>query len=142
MKPKKVANFVQGEVLGRITTEGLEAELPVSAEALGELLDLLQADTIHQQAAKKVLGLMVDEGQGAKALVEREGLAQTTDVGAIEESVRTVLEANPKQVEQYRAGKTAVLGFFVGQVMKASKGKANPKAVKEAAARLLGEPTE
>ncbi len=139
MSAKKVANFVQSEVLGHITTDGLDAELPVPAEALAELLDLLDADTIHGQAAKKVLGLMVDEGLGAKALVEREGLAQETDEGAIEASVRAVLEAHPGQVAQYRDGKTKMIGFFVGQVMKASKGKANPKAVKTIAERLLGE---
>lgn len=142
MKPKKVANFVQSEVLGRIVTDGLRAEPPVPAEALAELLDLLDGDTIHAQAAKKVLGLMVDEGLGAKALVEREGLAQENDDGAIEASVRAVLDAHPAQVADYRGGKTKMLGFFVGQVMKASRGKANPKAVRATVERLLGEPEE
>ncbi len=140
MKAKKVANFVQSDVLGHIRTGGLAAEPPVSAEALGELLNLLDDDTIHAQAAKKVLGLMAEEGLAAKAIVEREGLAQETDEGAIEASVRAVLDAHPDQVAQYRAGKTKMIGFFVGQVMKASQGKANPKAVKLAAERLLGEP--
>jgi len=140
MRAKKVANFVQSDVLGHVTTDGLEASPPVPAEALGELLNLLAADTIHAQAAKQVLGLMAEEGIGAKALVEREGLAQETDAGAIEASVRAVLDAHPDQVAQYREGKTKMIGFFVGQVMKTSKGKANPKAVKEAAERLLNEP--
>ncbi|MBO6939579.1 MAG: Asp-tRNA(Asn)/Glu-tRNA(Gln) amidotransferase subunit GatB [Deltaproteobacteria bacterium] len=137
MSAKKVANFIQSEVLGHIATDGLDATLPVPADALAELLDLLDADTIHGQAAKKVFGLMVEEGLGAKALVQREGLAQETDEGAIEASVRAVLEAHPDQVAQYREGKTKMIGFFVGQVMKASKGKANPKAVKAIAERLL-----
>jgi len=137
MEPKKVANFVQGEVLGRIGTQGLEADVPVAPAALAGLLDLLAGDTIHGQAAKKVLGLMIDEGLDAATLVKREGLAQENDAEALEAQVRAVLDANPAQVTQFREGKTAVIGYFVGQVMKASRGKANPKTVKETLERLL-----
>ena len=138
MAPKKIANFVQSELLGRITTDGLEATPPVDAAALAELLDLLAADTIHAQAAKKVLSSMIEEGLRAEAIVERDGLAQADDAEALDALVRTVIDAHPAQLQQYRGGKTAVIGFFVGQVMKASRGKANPKAVKGTLERLLG----
>ena len=109
----------------------------LSPAALAGLLDLLAGDTIHGQAAKKVLGLMIDEGLDAATLVKREGLAQENDAEALEAQVRAVLDANPAQVTQFREGKTAVIGYFVGQVMKASRGKANPKTVKETLERLL-----
>jgi aspartyl-tRNA(Asn)/glutamyl-tRNA(Gln) amidotransferase subunit B len=81
---------------------------------------------------------MWETGEAPEAIVEREGLVQVTDTGAIEAAARDVIAKNPKQVEQYRGGKTQMFGFFVGQVMKAMQGKANPAAVNELLKRLLG----
>ena len=87
-----------------------------------------------------VIGVgLVETGTGAKVIIEQRGLAQVTDTGAIEEAVRHILEASPTQVAQYKDGKTNVIGYFVGQVMKATKGAANPKAVNEILRRLLDE---
>jgi aspartyl-tRNA(Asn)/glutamyl-tRNA(Gln) amidotransferase subunit B len=82
---------------------------------------------------------MVDTGKPPKLIIEEQGLAQVTDSGAIEEEVRRVIEANPSQVEQYKSGKESLIGYFVGQVMKATKGAANPKVVNETLRRILGE---
>ncbi|MEM1417613.1 MAG: Asp-tRNA(Asn)/Glu-tRNA(Gln) amidotransferase subunit GatB, partial [Myxococcota bacterium] len=129
---KKAANFVQAEVLRDVVQEGVDARFPVEAEALAELLALVEKGTINGKIAKTVLAKMRDEGERAEAIVTRDGLAQVADTGAIEALVREVVEAHPAQAQQYRDGKKAVLGFFVGQVMKRSKGKANPKLVNEA----------
>ncbi len=136
---KKVANFIQAEVLRHAATDGLSASFPVTAGAVAELLGCVEGGTINGKIAKKVFATMVESGRAPKAIIEEQGLKQVTDTGAIEEAVRAVLEANPKQVEQYKGGKTAVVGFFVGQVMKATKGAANPKVVNETLRRLLDE---
>ena len=137
---KRAANFVQAEILGHVEQAGLDARFPVPAAALAELLRLVERDVINGKIAKRVLSEMIESGEGAEAIVEREGLAQVTDAGAIEAAVRAAIDAHPAQVAQYRAGKTAVLGFFVGQVMKANRGAANPKQVNALLRELLGEP--
>lgn len=128
---KKVANFVMAEVLRDVTTDGLAASFPVSADALVALLALVEAGTINGKIAKDVLVRMRESGDDAAAIVEREGLAQVTDAGALESAVDAVIAASPNQLAQYRAGKTALVGYFVGQVMKATKGQANPAQVQE-----------
>ena len=137
---KKVGNFIQAEVLRHVSTDGLTATFPVGPGAVVELLAVVEDGTINGKIAKKVFAMMVDSGKSAQAIIDEEGLAQVTDAGAIEEEVHRVLEANPSQVEQYKGGKTGVLGFFVGQVMKATKGAANPKVVNETLKRLLDAP--
>jgi aspartyl-tRNA(Asn)/glutamyl-tRNA(Gln) amidotransferase subunit B len=82
---------------------------------------------------------MVETGRAPKAIIDEQGLAQVTDTGAIEDEVRRILDANPSQVGQYKEGKTTLIGYFVGQVMKATKGAANPKVVNEILRRLLDE---
>ena len=134
---KKVGNFVQAEVLRHVTTDGLEALFPVAPSAIAELLGCVEDGTINGKIAKKVFASMVETGTAPKAIIEAQGLAQVTDTGAIEEEVRRILEASPSQVTQYKEGKTNVIGYFVGQVMKATKGAANPKAVNEILRRLL-----
>ena len=136
---KKVGNFVQAEVLRHVATDGLEALFPVSPSAVAELLACVEDGTINGKIAKTVFASMVETGTGAKVIIEQRGLAQVTDTGAIEEAVRHILEASPTQVAQYKDGKTNVIGYFVGQVMKATKGAANPKAVNEILRRLLDE---
>ncbi len=136
---KKVANFVQSEVLGHVALDGLDATFPSSSERVAELLALVQDGTINNKIAKQVFAEMRASQKTARQIVEEQNLAQVTDVAAIEGEVRKVLDAHPQQVQQYRSGKTAVLGFFVGQVMKATRGAANPKAVNELLRAMLQE---
>jgi aspartyl-tRNA(Asn)/glutamyl-tRNA(Gln) amidotransferase subunit B len=128
---KKAANFIQGEVLRDVATDGLEAHFPVTAGQVAELLALVEDGTISGKMAKDVYARMAETGRGARRIVEAEGLSQVTDTSAIEAEVQKVLDANPGEVDKYREGKTSLLGFFVGQVMKATRGAANPKMVNE-----------
>ena len=113
------------------------ADSPVSASALGGLIDLISDQTISGKIAKQVFSKMIETGDAAAEIVEREGLKQVTDTGAIEKVVDEIIAANPEQVEQVKAqkaeghAKPKALGWFVGQVMRASGGKANPQAVNE-----------
>ena len=136
---KKVGNFVQAEVLRHVTTDGLEASFPVAPSSVAELLGCVEDGTINGKIAKKVFATMVESGRAPRAIIDEEGLAQLTDTGAIEDEVRRILEASPSQVAQYKGGKTNLIGYFVGQVMKATKGAANPKVVNEILTRLLDE---
>jgi aspartyl-tRNA(Asn)/glutamyl-tRNA(Gln) amidotransferase subunit B len=136
---KKAANFVQAEVLRHVTTDGLEASFPVPANSVAELLGSVEDGTINGKIAKKVFAEMVETGKAPQLVIDEQGLAQVTDTGAIEDEVRRVIDANPSQVEQYKGGKVSLIGYFVGQVMKATKGAANPKVVNETLRRLLDE---
>jgi aspartyl-tRNA(Asn)/glutamyl-tRNA(Gln) amidotransferase subunit B len=95
------------------------------------MVDLIESDVISGKIAKQVFDLMAETGKDPETIVEEEGLRQITDTGAIEASVDEVIAANPGEVEGYRGGKTKLMGFFVGQVMKATQGKANPQAVQK-----------
>lgn len=134
---KRSANFIQSEVMRYIKTEGLELSAPVAATQLAELIALVERGTISGKMAKDVFAQMAATGKVAKRIVEEKGLAQLSDAAAIEGEVTKLLQAFPEQVGQYRAGNKKVLGFFVGQVMKATKGAANPKMVNEALKKLL-----
>lgn len=134
---KRVGNFVQGEVLRFVSTEGLTAELPTTPVALAELLDLVEQGAISGKMAKGVFASMVDTGKSAQVLVDEQGLAQVSDAGELEAVVNGIIEANPGNVSAYRDGKTGLLGWFVGQVMKATKGAANPKLVNEILKKAL-----
>jgi aspartyl-tRNA(Asn)/glutamyl-tRNA(Gln) amidotransferase subunit B len=105
--------------------------------ALGKLLDLMADNTISGRLAKDVFEAMVESGDDPAAIVEAKGLRQVTDTSVIDSAVDSVLEANPELVAQYKAGKQKVFGAFVGQVMKAMKGKGNPGLVNEALKRKL-----
>jgi aspartyl-tRNA(Asn)/glutamyl-tRNA(Gln) amidotransferase subunit B len=134
--PKMVANWVMGELAGALKEAGKEIEeSPVSAENLGELVAMIGKKEISGKLAKEIFPKMFESGERAKTIAEREGLAQISDEGALAKIVDEVIAGNPKQVEQYRSGKHAVLGYLVGQVMKASRGQAAPDAVN----RLLQE---
>ncbi len=136
---RNAANWVMGDLAAALKADGKEiGESPVSAARLGELLMLVANGAISGKQAKEVFAKMFVSGESAGAIVEREGIRQISDSSAIERTVEEVLAANPKQVEQYRAGKTAVLGFLVGQIMKATRGQANPAAVNEILRRKLG----
>ena len=129
---KLAANWVIRDLFGALNKAGLSiADSPVGAAALGGLLDLIAAGTISGRIAKDVFQAMVETGKPAAAIVEERGLRQLTDTGAIEAVVDGILAGQADKVAEYRAGKTKMLGFFVGQVMKATRGKANPQAVND-----------
>ncbi|NMN06031.1 MULTISPECIES: Asp-tRNA(Asn)/Glu-tRNA(Gln) amidotransferase subunit GatB [unclassified Novosphingobium] len=136
---KQAANWLTSELFGALNKlgKGLE-DSPVSPEGAAELLALVGDGTISGSIAKQVLEKMLETGDGAAAIVEREGLKQTTDTGAIEAAVDAVLAANADKVEQYRGGKEALFGFFVGQTMKAMAGKGNPQLVNQVLKAKLG----
>ena len=137
--PRSAANWVMGDLAGALKAAGKEiGESPVSAAHLGELLALVAKGEISGKLAKDVFAKMFATGEPPAAIVEREGLKQISDTGALEKVVDEILAANPKQVEQYKGGKSTVLGFFVGQVMKATRGQANPAAVNEILKSRLG----
>jgi aspartyl-tRNA(Asn)/glutamyl-tRNA(Gln) amidotransferase subunit B len=128
--PKTAANWVMGDLLGALKGGDI-TESPVSAAKLGELVALMKKGEISGKLAKEIFPKMFSTGDSAAIIMEREGLKQISDSGALEKIIDEVLAANPKQVEQYRAGKTAVIGFLVGAVMKLSRGQANPAAVND-----------
>ena len=130
--PKVGANWVMSELGGVLNAQGLDiSDSPVSAQALGGLIQRIQDQTISGKIAKQVFEAMVAGEGDADGVIEAKGLKQITDTGEIERMIDEVVDANPGQVEQYRAGKDKVLGWFVGQVMKASRGKANPEQVNQ-----------
>ena len=133
---RAAANWVMGDLAAALKQAGKEiGESLVSAENLGALVGMIAAKKISGKLAKEIFPKMFETGDAPQAVIDREGLAQISDEGALRQIVGEVIAANPKQVEQYRGGKTAVLGFLVGQVMKASRGQADPEAVN----RLLKE---
>ncbi len=129
---KLAANWVMGDLSGALNRDGREiGDSPVSPQMLGGMLKRISDNTISGKIAKDVFEAMWNGEGDADAVIEAKGLQQVTDTGAIEAMIDEVIAANPGQVEQYRGGKDKLLGFFVGQVMKASKGKANPAQVNE-----------
>ena len=137
-EPKLVSNFIMGELLRELNQAGTAVEAsPVSPDRLVELLQLVHNGTISLKAAKEIFPELYAGEKSATQLVEEKGLQQVSDEGALEHMIQEVVDKNPAQVEQYRSGKDAVLGFFVGQVMKTSKGKANPQKVNELLKRAL-----
>jgi len=137
---KLSANWVMGELSGVLNKEGKEiSDSPVSPEMLGGMLQRISDGTISGKIAKQVFEAMWQGEGDADTVIENQGLKQITDSGAIEKIVREVLEANPKQIEQYKGGQQKVFGFFVGQVMKATQGKANPAEVNKILKQALGD---
>ncbi|HPQ95348.1 MAG TPA: Asp-tRNA(Asn)/Glu-tRNA(Gln) amidotransferase subunit GatB [Thiolinea sp.] len=129
---KLAANWVNGEVSNTLNARDLDmAQCPLSAEALVGLLTRIQDATISNKIARDVFAAMWAGEGSADAIIEQKGLKQITDTGAIEAMIDTIIANNPEQVAEYRAGKDKLFGFFVGQAMKASKGKANPAALNE-----------
>ncbi len=136
---KLSANWVMGDLLGALNKAGLDiTESPVTPQMLGGMLKRIQDNTISGKIAKDVFEAMWNGEGEADEIIEKRGLKQVTDTGAIEAMIDEVIAANPQQVEQYKAGKDKLMGFFVGQVMKASKGKANPAQVNELLKQKLG----
>ena len=135
---KLAANWVINEMFGRLNKEGLDIEQsPVSEKQLGAVLDLIASGAISGKIAKDLFEIVWSEGGDPAAIVEKRGMRQVTDTGAIETAVDAIIAGNPDKVEQVKA-KPSMLGWFVGQVMKASGGKANPQAVNEILKKKLG----
>ena len=129
---KAVANWIMGEITRSLNDSGTTIEAcPIRPGQLAELLNLIDIGTISGKIAKTVFDEMWQSGKAALAIVEEQGLVQVSDSGAIESIIDEIMAANAGQVDEYRSGKEKVFGFFVGQVMKASKGKANPSVVNE-----------
>jgi len=130
--PRGAANWIRSELLREIENAGISAAVcPVAPEALGALVRLIDEGTINGKQGKEVLAEMFGTGKSAAAIIEERGLVQVSDSGEIDDVIDEVMAASQAQLTQYRAGKEALFGYFVGQVMKASKGKANPKVVNE-----------
>jgi aspartyl-tRNA(Asn)/glutamyl-tRNA(Gln) amidotransferase subunit B len=135
---KLTANWVMGELSGALNRDDRDiTNSPVSAGALGSLLTRIEDSTISGKIAKQVFEAMWNGAGSADEIIEQQGLKQISDTSAIETIIKDVLDNNPKQLEQYRGGQEKLLGFFVGQVMKATQGKANPKQVNELLKKFL-----
>ena len=138
--PKTAVNFIMGEIAAYLKENHLEiTETKLTPENLAELISLIEKNTISNNIGKQILiEDMITNGEKASAIVERKGLSQISDEGAIKELVQKVVDAHPAEVEAYKNGKTNLLGFFVGQVMKETKGRANPKSVNEILRSIIG----
>jgi len=130
--PRRVANLVQSELMGRLKARGLEIEQsPISMKGVAMSADLAETNTISSKILKDLYEKAFASGEDFPQVYEREKPQQITDTAAIEKIIDEVIAANSRQAEQYRAGKTTVIGFFVGQVMKATQGQASPGVVNE-----------
>jgi aspartyl-tRNA(Asn)/glutamyl-tRNA(Gln) amidotransferase subunit B len=135
---KSAANWVVNELFGRLNKQGLEVSAsPVSAAQLGSIIDLIASNAISGKIAKDVFEIVWTEGGDPAGIVKQRGLEQVTDTGAIETAIDAVIAANPDKVAAVQA-KPAMLGWFVGQVMKSTGGKANPQAVNDLLKKKLG----
>lgn len=137
--PKVVANWIQGELFRIMRERDVELEqLPVSAERFAELLTLVEGGTLSQNTGKQVLEEMAASGASPDAIMAERGLQQISDESELERAVAEAIAANPQAVADYCAGKTQAMGFLTGQVMKATRGKANPGVVNDILTRQLG----
>jgi aspartyl-tRNA(Asn)/glutamyl-tRNA(Gln) amidotransferase subunit B len=129
---RATANWIRSELLRELEANGLSAsDSPVAAAELGALVRLIGEAKISGKQGKDVLVEMFKTGKSAAVIIEEQGLVQVSDTGEIDSLIESVIAANPDQLASYRSGKETLFGFFVGQVIKASKGKANPKIVNE-----------
>jgi len=127
---KQVSNWVMGALLGLLNTKGKTIEeSPVSSSNLARLLKLIDQNVISGKIAKTVFEEMAETGKSPEEIIREKDLVQVTDISAIEEMITKLIESCPKEVADYKAGKTKVLGFFIGRIMKETKGKANPEIV-------------
>jgi aspartyl-tRNA(Asn)/glutamyl-tRNA(Gln) amidotransferase subunit B len=135
---KQVANWIMGDIAAYLNAEKLTiTDIPRQPQALAELVALVEQNTISNKIGKDLLPELLTQGGSPKALVEKKGLTQISDAGAIEAVIDRVIAENPKELEQYRNGKTKLLGFFVGKVLKETSGRADPKLTNELLAQKL-----
>ncbi|MBO7258148.1 MAG: Asp-tRNA(Asn)/Glu-tRNA(Gln) amidotransferase GatCAB subunit B, partial [Alphaproteobacteria bacterium] len=138
--PKKVANWVMGDLFGYLNKNGLTvSNSPVSAKNLGALVGLIADGTISGKIAKEVFEIMAETGKEPAVIVEEKGLKQESDTGAIEKLIEEILSANQDKVAEIKAGKDKLKGWFVGQIMKASGGKVNPALANQLLDKKLAE---
>ena len=136
--PKTAVNFIMGEIAAYLKENHIEiTETKLTPENLAELISLIEKNTISNNIGKQIIIDMMKDGTKASKIVETKGLSQITDESAIKEIVKKIVDANPQQVEAYRNGKTNLLGFFVGQIMKETKGRANPQTVNKFVKEML-----
>jgi aspartyl-tRNA(Asn)/glutamyl-tRNA(Gln) amidotransferase subunit B len=136
--PKLTANWIMGDISAFLNNERKSiTEIPLTSESLAELIALIEDGTISNKIGKDILPELLTQGGSAKALVESKGLAQISDTGVLEAAIDEAIAENPKELEQYRGGKTKLLGFFVGQVMKKTSGQADPKLTNQLLAKKL-----
>ncbi len=129
---KIASNWIMGDVLKTINEQKIEiSEFPITSENLGKLINLITSNKISSKIAKDVFPIMLEEQKNPEQIVEEKGLSQITDTSAIESAIDNVIKNNPSQVEQFKSGKEKVIGFLVGQIMKETKGKANPQMVNQ-----------
>ncbi len=137
--PKSIANWIINELLGKLNEEGIDiTESPVKPEHIAQIVQLIDSGAISSKIAKQVFDQVFKTGKEPKQIVEEEGLKQVSDEGEIRRIVEEILSNHPEEVKRYREGNTKLMGFFVGQVMKATRGKANPKLVNKVLSELLG----
>lgn len=137
--PKTAVNFIMGEITAYLKEEHIEiTDTKLTPDNLAELISLIEKGTISNNIGKQIIIEMMKEGTKASVIVEKKGLSQISDEGAIKELVQKVVDAHPNEVEAYKNGKTNLLGFFVGQVMKETKGRANPKTVNQLIKEIIG----
>ncbi len=137
--PKIAVNFIMGEIAAYLKEEKLDInETKLTPENLAELISLIEKNTISNNIGKQIIVDMLKDGTKASEIVEKKGLSQITDTSAIKEICQKIVDANPNQVSAYQGGKVQLFGFFVGQVMKETKGRANPKVVNDLLKEILG----
>ena len=137
--PKTAVNFIMGEIAAFLKEDHIEiTDTKLTPENLAELIALIEKGTISNNIGKQIIIEMLKEGTKASVIVEKKGLSQISDEGAIKELVQKVVDAHPNEVEAYKKGKTNLLGFFVGQIMKETKGRANPKTVNQLLREIIG----
>jgi aspartyl-tRNA(Asn)/glutamyl-tRNA(Gln) amidotransferase subunit B len=139
-KPKIAGNWVMGDVLRFLNEEKRDIrECPVPPRALAEMIQLIEDGTISGKMAKDIIVEMYRTGRPPKMIIEEKGMVQITDEDALAKIIAEVIAANPAQLEQYRGGKEKLFGYFVGQVMKVTQGKANPQLINELLKKMLAE---
>ena len=137
--PKTAVNFIMGEITAYLKEEHIEiTDTKLTPDNLAELISLIEKGTISNNIGKQIIIEMMKDGTKASVIVEKKGLSQISDEGAIKELVQKVVDAHPNEVEAYKNGKTNLLGFFVGQIMKETKGRANPKTVNQLLREIIG----
>lgn len=137
--PKTAVNFIMGEIAAFLKEDHIEiTDTKLTPENLAELIALIEKGTISNNIGKQIIIEMLKDGTKASVIVEKKGLSQISDEGAIKELVQKVVNSHPNEVEAYKNGKTNLLGFFVGQIMKETKGRANPKTVNQLLREIIG----
>jgi aspartyl-tRNA(Asn)/glutamyl-tRNA(Gln) amidotransferase subunit B len=137
-KPKQASNWVMGDVLRFLNEEKRDIrQCSITAKALADMIKLIEEGTISGKMAKDIIEDMYKTGLSPQKIIEEKGLVQITDEGELAKTITTIMKANPNQLKDYRGGKEKLFGFFVGQVMKATQGKANPQMVNDLLKKML-----